>query len=350
MPGLIDAHTHPIFAGNRAKEFAMKRAGVSYQEIAKQGGGIQYTAQCTKEASDKELLASTLKRLSTFLLHGVTTVEVKSGYGLSVEEELRHLKIIKQVKKLMPQCIKVTCLALHACPPDYKSSSKFVTEISNNLLPVVKEEKLADYVDAFVEQGYFSSKDVDPYLAKAEELELGVRLHADEFSDSKGAALAAKWAASSADHLVNISAHGIKSLAGSGTVAILLPGTSLYSNIPYAQAKPLIQANVPVALATDFNPGSCCFDNLAFIASIGSIHCGLTLAQTVAAVTRVPAASLGLQKTKGSLVKGYDADLLLYEGSSIKNIEEWLADVGKTPPNGIWIGGEKAVQQGTDSF
>ncbi len=337
LPGLIDAHTHPIFAGSRAHEFAMKLDGKTYQEIAAEGGGIASTVKATRNASNMELLELTRARLTRFLSWGVTTVEAKSGYGLSVKEELRLLELLKELKDELPVTISVTCLALHALSPEHRSFKEYSDEIGRELLPEISRRKLAEWVDVFIEKGYFQVKDVDQFMEQAKSLGLGIRIHADEFSDAGAAAAAGRWNAASADHLECASEAGIAAMAKSGVTAILLPGTSLYSKIPYVSAKPFTNAGCPIALATDFNPGSCVIDNLPFIATVGAIHCGLSLAEAVAGVTYVPAYSLNLHSKKGALAPGFDADLVF---SPLKSVEDWLSDIGRTPPKQVWIRGE----------
>lgn len=336
LPGLIDAHTHLVFAGIRAQEFCMRLDGATYQEIAAKGGGIQSSVSNTAHASDAELEALIRQRLARFAEHGVTTIEAKSGYGLSVSEELRHLRLLRKVAGSTAQTLKVTCLGLHAVPKNQPSARAWAELCAKELLPVVKAENLADAVDAFIEEGYFSAEDCRPYLDKARELGLPIRLHADEFSDSKAAQSAATYQALSADHMQFASADGIKAMATEGVVALLLPGTSLYTAIPYTDARPLKAAGCAIGLATDFNPGSCPVDNLRLVLTMGSLHCKLTMAEAIAAVTWVPARSLRLEASKGALTPGRDADILLMPLSSC---EEFVADLGRTKPRAVFSRG-----------
>lgn len=339
LPGLVDAHTHPIFAGSRAREFALRADGATYQEIAAQGGGIRATMRATREASDEELARLLDRRLARALALGVTTLEAKSGYGLSVPEELRLLELLAAAKARTPQTLSVTCLALHAASPEHEDLKSYADAVAHELLPTVAKRRLADWVDAFIEAGYFSVADVEPVAARAKELGLGLRLHADEFSDAGAAAAAARWGAAAADHLQFASDAGIEAMAGAGTLAVLLPGTSLYTKLPFADARRFADRGVGVAVATDFNPGSCRLDNLAMMAGLAAVQAGLRAAEAIAAVTYVAAASLRLEDRKGALVEGHDADFLVYD---LASVDEWLADFGRTPPREVWVKGRKA--------
>lgn len=331
MPGLIDSHSHLIYGGSRASEFAARLAGATYQEIAAKGGGIQSTMRATRDTADDELLTLVHERLAKMRTLGITTVEIKTGYGLSVPAELRLLRLLKHVRAA--QHVEITCLALHARSPEHPDLKSYVAACVNELLPEVAADGLARWVDAFIENGYFSVADVEPYARKARELGLGLRLHADEFTDAGAAAAAADWGAAAADHLQFASDAGVRKMATSGVVATLLPGTSLYTRLPFTQGRRFADAGVPVAIATDFNPGSCRLDNLAMLAGVAAVQGGLTPAETVAAVTYVAASALGLQARKGALVPGYDADVLLYP---LPRLYEWTADFGRTLPTRVW--------------
>lgn len=338
LPGLVDSHTHPVFGGSRYDEFAMRLNGVSYQEIAEKGGGIQSTVSATRAASKEELKLKTRKHLQTFLNHGVTTVEAKSGYGLSVKEELKMLEVLNELALEEAQELAITLLALHALPKEFTSYDAYVDHINKNLLPVVSEKKLARFVDAFVETGYFSQENCNAHLEAATKLGFKVRIHADEFTDANGAATAAHWKAASADHLQSASKEGIKAMAENDVTATILPGTSLYTAIPFTQARPFIDAGCPVAIATDFNPGSSLVSNLPMLTTIASLHCGFKTHEAIAGVTYVPARSLGLAEKKGALSKNFDADFIITNASSLS---EWIADMGQTLPQQVWIKGQQ---------
>lgn len=322
MPALIDSHSHLLFAGSRANEFYQRLAGATYQEIAKAGGGISASVRACHNSSERilsDLLQARLERMSQL---GIGHIEVKTGYGLTVAEELRHLQVLQKFKKR----VHPTCLALHAFPIDGTSPEKYIAQVCKELLPEVAKQSLAKWVDAFIEDGYYSVKQCEEYVSKAKNLGLGIRLHADEFSDAGAAFAAARWGARSADHLQMASDAAIEAMAKAGVIATLLPGTSLYTKIPFRSAAPFRQVGCPVAIATDANPGSCNIMNLPMLASLAALHCGLTGPETIAAVTLVPARSLELTQ-KGALAVGCDADYFIHP---LGSKEAWLADFGAT--------------------
>jgi imidazolonepropionase len=345
LPGFVDIHTHPLFGGSRANEFSMRCAGATYQEVAAAGGGIASTVRATRQASDEELTRLVESRLRRFLRFGTTTLEVKTGYGLSTPEELRHLRVYQQVKRKAAQRLSITCLALHAKSPELDTPRAWADEATQDLLPRVAEERLADAVDAFVEDGYFSGQDIEGYLSKAKELGLAIRLHVDEFTDQGGGTLAARWGAKSADHLECTTPEGARAMAHAGVTAVILPGTSIYAKLPFAKGRMFADAGCPVAIASDFNPGSCRLLNLASSATVGSLHCGLSPAEALAAITFVPAASLEFAQEKGALAVGFDADFLIYRMSpSESTFEEWFAEMGQKLPDEVFIGGVRKFQ------
>ena len=332
MPGLIDSHTHPVFAGDRSHEFCRRLSGATYQEIAQEGGGIGYTVRETQKASEEDLLSSTLKRLDRIASYGVTTAEVKSGYGQTVADEIKLLNVLNRCQEKSSINLEITCLGLHACPKG-QDKEVFITDMTEKLLPIVAEKKLAKWVDGFVENGYFSVEESNGYFEKAMELGLKIRVHADEFVDSNAALTASgEWGAASADHLECTPKEALKVMAENGTVATLLPGTSLYTGIPYTDAKPFLANKVPIAVATDYNPGSCILDNIGLAVTLAALHCGLDLPTAVASVTWVAAYSLRLHDRKGAIAKGFDGDLVIYEHDAV---EKWLADLGRIPPHTI---------------
>lgn len=339
LPGFVDSHTHLIWAGSRAGEMERRLSGESYQQIAASGGGIASTVHATRAARDDVLLQLSLGRARRLLSLGTTTLEAKSGYGLSLTEELRLLRILKKVAAATPQTLSPTCLALHAASPEHTSLRAWVDECTHSLLPIVAQENLADAVDAFIEGGYFSVEDVQPYIAQAQALGLRIRLHADEFSDASAAGAAAAWGAASADHLQCAGPMAPKAMAQAGVTATILPGTSLYTKLPFACGRRFADAGVPVAVASDFNPGSCMIDSLPMLATVACIHSGLTPAEAIAGITFVPAKSLGYGDHKGALAQGFDADFVVYP--TLLNTGEWIADFGRTIPSEVWIKGQK---------
>ncbi|WP_141731763.1 imidazolonepropionase [Oligoflexus tunisiensis] len=335
-PGLIDCHTHPIFGGDRTHEFAMRLSGSTYQEIAARGGGIKYSIRSTRAADDHQLMQKCLSQLWVFLRNGVTTVEAKTGYGQSVAEELRLLRVLRQVGAASPQTVVVTCLALHDLPTDIPDKSSYVQAMRDELLPELARTGLADWVDAFVEDGYFSVADAESFAQKALSLGLKLRVHADEFNDSGAAFAAARWGAASADHVQAASDTGIRAMAEAGTVAVLLPGTSFYTKIAYAKASRYRDADCPIAVASDFNPGSCFIGNLPFAASLAALYCGMSAAEALVAVTWNAARALRLEEHKGAFMPGYDADVVVH---GVNSVEQWIAHFGQTKPKEVVIGG-----------
>lgn len=333
MPGFVDMHTHPLFAGDRSREFGRKLEGATYQEIAESGGGIKETVRGTLLAQDDELVQSAKERCLRCLALGTTTMEVKSGYGLTPAEELRHLRLLNQVKSELDQHVSVTALLLHAIPGG-ATQEAVVEGMIKEALPVVKQERLADAVDLFVEQGYFDASKCEGYAQTARDLGLKICVHADEFTDAKGALFAAKWGARSADHLQFSPESSLTAMAEAGVTAVLLPGTSLYSKIPFAKADKFRGSGCEMAIATDFNPGSSNFYNLAFIACLAAVHCGLTQAETIAGITMVPAKSLGLSKSKGAIAPGFDADFLIYDSMSF---DQWFENFGQRRPDHVYL-------------
>lgn len=336
-PGLVDSHTHPVFGGDRTHEFAARLNGKTYQDIAAGGGGIKYSIKTTREAFSSELLERCLEILGVFLRHGVTTVETKTGYGQNAREEIRCLQILQEVKQQTPQTLSITCLGLHDLPQEFSSKADYIRHMTDELLPVVARRKLADWVDAFVEDGYFSVEELKPYFDKARDLGLSIRMHADEFRASGAAEAAAHWNAASADHMQKASDEGISALANAGGVAVLLPGTSFYTKIPYADAQRFRERDCPVAIASDYNPGSCYLTNLPFVASLAALYCGLSPYEALVGVTWNGAKALRLNERKGALAIGFDADFVIHK---LHTIEQWIADFGQTPPREVYCKGK----------
>ena len=311
IPGMVDCHTHLVFAGDRSDEFAKRCAGATYEEIAAQGGGIQTTVNATRAASSEALEELGIQRLKELYSYGVRTVEIKSGYGLSTESELKILKVISKLKSLFPQMtLTSTFLGAHAFPKE-QSHSDYMKELLEVMLPAVVQQKLADSCDVFIDEGYYSLEEGRQILIHAKKLGLKIKVHADELVNTESATLAAELGALSADHLLKISDQGIKSLANSDTVAVLLPGTAFYLKAAYTPARKLIDAGACVALSTDFNPGTCMCLSLPVIMTISALYLKMSRAEIFAAVTYNAAKALGLSSQKGTLEVGKDADFAI---------------------------------------
>ena len=314
LPGLVDSHTHAVFGGTREHEFESRLAGTTYQEIAAAGGGILWSVRDLRTRGDDELLALTAARLTESVRWGVTTVEVKSGYGLTVEDELRSLRIARRLDRRsgLPRVVP-TFLGAHAVPPEFAGDrGGYVRRVVDEMLPAVAEEGLARFCDVFCDEGAFTPLETEAILTRAGELGLGLKLHADEFSGVGGARLAARLGAVSADHLVAIDEAGIEALAGGTTVATLLPGTSFFLRLGrFAPARRLMDAGATVALATDFNPGSSMTQNLLLMAAFGCCLMGLRIDEALRAVTRGGARALA-REDLGTLAPGAVGDLAVF--------------------------------------
>jgi imidazolonepropionase len=320
LPGLIDCHTHLVFAGDRADEFALRSAGVTYEEIARSGGGIQKTVLATRQASERELFRLAQQRLKLMRSFGVRVIEIKSGYGLDLETELKCLRVTQLLKKNFPDLLIVsTYMGAHDFPKDI-ARSDYIKEIIGRHLPTVARLKLAEQCDVFVDRGYYTLTEAEQILTRAKELKLSVKLHADELSDTGSAAFASKIGALSADHLLKISKNGIRGLSTSQTTAVLLPGTALYLKTAAAPARSLISAGARVAIATDFNPGSCPCPSLPAMLTLSALHMGMSRAELFAAVTYNAACALGLQRSIGTLEPGRRAFFTLAPGESFESL------------------------------
>ncbi len=314
-PGLIDCHTHLVYGGNRAKEFEMRLTGVSYQEIAQQGGGILSTVKATRAASHQALEQSALNRVDRLLNEGVTTLEIKSGYGLDLETEVKMLQVARKLGELIPANIKTTFLGAHALPPEFKDRpDDYIDHICDTMLPAVIQQNLADSVDAFCENIGFSRDQVDKLFACAKASGLPVKLHAEQLTDQQGTQLAASYQALSVDHLEYVSEDGVKAIADSGTVAVLLPAAFYY--LREKQLPPIDwfrQHNVPMALATDCNPGSAPCTSLLLVLNMGCTLFQMTPEEVLKGVTIHAAKALGMENEVGSLSIGKRADFAIWD-------------------------------------
>jgi imidazolonepropionase len=314
LPGFVDSHTHLLFSGARADEFEQRLQGATYQEIAARGGGINATVQRVRAASREELKDLARRRLDRFLRFGVTTVEVKSGYGLTLADEVKCLEAVAELNAEGPLELVPTFLGAHAVPPEYRSDRDgYLRLLRDEMLPAVARGRLAEFCDVFCETGVFSVAESERLLNKARDLGLGLKVHADELSPLGGAELAARLGAASADHLLCVSEAGIDALAASGTVATLLPGTAFFLGLPYAPARRLIERGVAVALASDCNPGTCPTENLPLVGAMACTQMKMLPAEAVTALTLNAAAALGRADRVGSLEVGKQADVVILD-------------------------------------
>jgi imidazolonepropionase len=348
MPGLIDSHTHTIFAGDRADEFEMRLQGKTYLEIAQAGGGILKTVNATRKADKKELYELTQKRLQRMLHLGVTTVEVKSGYGLDFDSEMKCLEVLRDLQQSSTVSIVSTYMGGHDIPPEYQGrTDAYVDLLCNEQIPVIAEQKLAVFCDVFCEKGYFDVAQSRRILETARAHGLKLKIHAEEFCDLGGAKLAGELGAISADHLLNISDEGIAALKAGGTVATLLPGTAFYLRIKdYAPANKLIAAGVPVALATDFNPGSCVIDNLQLIMALACLQMNMQPVDVIKAVTLHAAMALDVQHDRGSLTVGKRADIAMFD---VTTYNELLYRVGSNLVSDVFVDGKHFTRHDLES-
>ena len=322
MPGFVDAHTHPVFAGTREDEYEMRAAGLTYQQIAAQGGGIRSTVRKTRAASEHDLFEMALPRVNWLLEHGTTTIEAKSGYGLTIEDEIKILRVIRKLNDETPLELIPTFLGAHEVPDEYRADREgYVRLLIEEMLPLVAAEGLARYCDVFCESHVFSADESRAVLSRAKELGLGSRLHAEQLSLSGGATLAAELGAASADHLEWIDADGIIALRQTGIVAVLLPGAVFNLGLTrYAPSREMIEEGVAVALATDFNPGSSPTPSMQMILSIACTQMRMTPAEAVTAATINAAHSLGSEGRIGSLEPGKQADVVVFDCSDYRQI------------------------------
>jgi imidazolonepropionase len=336
-PGLIDCHTHAVFAGHRAVEFELRLNGASYEEIARAGGGILSTVTATRAATEDALLALALPRIDQLIASGATTIEVKSGYGLTIEDELKMLRVARRVGQSRPVTVRTTHLAAHAIPPDYKSRAKaYIAEVAIPSLRRAHAEGLVDAVDAFCETIAYSTDDLAPLFAEARALGLSVKLHAEQLTDQGGAAFAAGHGALSADHLEYLSPAGIHAMATAGTVAVILPGafyTLRESQLPPIAA--LRAAGVPMAVATDLNPGSSPLASLTLAMNMACTLFRLTPEEALLGTTAHSARALGLID-RGRIVAGLRADLAIWDAD---HPAELSYRIGATPLHTRIFGG-----------
>lgn len=340
-PGLVDPHTHVVYGGSREREFEMRLEGATYMEIMNAGGGIHATTRMTREATEEELIEQTSRRLDSFLQHGVTTVEGKSGYGMNLETELKQLRVMKHLQEVHPIDLVPTFMGAHAVPPEYKGrEDEFVDHLINEMLPIIAEEKLAEFNDVFCEKGVFTPEQSERILEAGKQLGLIPKIHADEIEPYNGAELAAKVGAISAEHLLKASEEGIQAMAKAGTIACLLPATALYLREEAAAGRKMIDEGVAVAISTDCNPGSSPTTSMPLVMNVACISMRLTPAESLTAATYNAACAINRQDKVGSLEVGKQADVVLW---NVKNYQELQYLFGVNHVKAVWKKGVQVV-------
>ena len=341
-PALIDCHTHIVYGGSRAKEFEMRLEGVPYEEIARAGGGIVSTVSATNALSEDQLVDAALPRLDALIAEGVATIEIKSGYGLNIEAELKMLRATRKLAKLRPVRVKTTYLAAHATPPDYKGrNADYIAEVVLPGLDAAHAEGLVDAVDAFCEGIAFSPDELRPVFDKAKALGLPVKLHAEQLSNLGGAAMAASYGALSSDHLEYLDEAGAKAMAAAGSVAVLLPGA--FYTLREKQHPPMAAlraAGVRLALATDCNPGTSPLTSLLLTMNMGATLFGMTVAECLSGVTANAARALGLADETGTLEAGKAADIAIWDGDAPA---ELVYRIGFNPLSRLYVAGHEVT-------
>ena len=324
-PGFIDSHTHLIFSSNRANDFNRRIAGDSYQEIAESGGGIKSSIDSLRNSTKEELLINCSKHVNRILKSGTTTIEAKSGYGLSLPEEIKSLETIKELNHLSKIDIIPTFMGAHDFPIGTNNDS-YVDLVCDEMIPEISKYNLAEFCDVFCEDGYFNHNQTTKIAEKAKEYDLDVKLHVDEFNDSNGAFLAGELNAISADHLMKSNSNGLSNMAKNNVIATILPGTTLFLGLnSFADAKKMIKLGCDVALASDFNPGSNTIYSIPIIMALASLYCGLSIKDSFKAVTYNAAKAIKRSDSIGLIKEGYKADILFWDIKSINEIPYWFS-------------------------
>lgn len=312
MPSYCDSHTHIVYAGSREGEFVDRINGLTYEEVFERGGGILNSAKKLNEATEEDLIESALKRLNEIMFQGTGAVEIKSGYGLSIEAELKMLRVIKKLKTISPLTIKATFLGAHALPNDYKNrKSDYIKLLINEIMPVIAKEELADYCDVFCEQNYFTKEETIEILTNAKKYGMTPKVHAEQLSNFGGVLAGVEVGALSVDHLEFISDKDIEALKNSKTMPTILPGAAFFLNLPLPPARKMMDAGLPLAIASDYNPGSCPSGNMNFMMSICCIQYKMTPEEAINAATINSAYAMDLSKTHGSIAIGKQANVFI---------------------------------------
>ncbi|MFC4411412.1 imidazolonepropionase [Chungangia koreensis] len=340
-PGLVDPHTHLPYGGSREREFEMRLEGATYMEIMNAGGGIHSTTRMTRQTPEDELVVQAKRRLDSFLKHGVTTVEAKSGYGLDVENELKQLRVVKRLNEEHPTDIIPTFMGAHAVPVEFKGREEdYVDLIINEMLPAVASEKLAVFNDVFCEVGVFTPEQSERILEAGKKYGLIPKIHADEIEPYGGAELAAKIGAISAEHLLKASDEGIEKMAEAGVIACLLPATALFLREEAAKGRKMIDAGVPVAISTDCNPGSSPTTSMPLVMNLACISMRISPAEALTAATYNAACAIGMEEKVGSLEVGKQADIVLW---NVSNYQELQYLFGVNHVKSVWKKGVSVI-------
>jgi len=344
MPGFVDSHTHTVFADYRLDEYEMRVTGVPYEEIARQGGGIAKSVADLRKMDERKLLEVSRRRLRRCIGLGSTTIEIKSGYGLDLENELKQLRVIRRLAEEVPAVVVATFLGAHAVPPEYRDNrEEYIALVVSEMLPAVVGEGLAEFIDVFSETGVFDTEEAERILRAGQEAGLKVRLHADELDDTGSAELAVKVGAVSADHLTRISDRGIALMADSSVIGVLLPGTSFgLPSLHFAPARRMVERGMAIALASDFNPGSSPSESMPLMMSIACSHMGLKPAEAISAATYNAAFVVDRQDDVGSLEVGKRADFLILD---CEDYREVAYRFGIDPVSRVYVAGEEWARE-----
>lgn len=345
LPGFVDSHTHLPFAGSREEEFLLRLKGYTYQQLTQRGMGIKTTVKATRKATSEELISLCLPRLDNMLLYGTTTTEAKSGYGLNLEDEIKQLKVLRQLNDVHPVDIVSTFMGAHEIPEEYQGrNNEYIQLLINKIIPEVRKEKLAEFLDVFCEEGVFSLEETRKLVKAAKKAGFKIKVHADEFSPLGGAELAVDERATSADHLINVTEKGIEKLAQSQTAAVLLPAVSFFLMLEKsAPARKLIDKGAVVALATDFNPGSSMTESMLLVLQLAVYTLKMSIEEAINASTANAAFTLGKHKVIGSLEVGKKMDLLLFDTPNYPSI---VYHLGINPLKHVIKNGKLVVKDG----